>query len=345
MVEDSGEPARFKDLRREMGERMDNRRLGNGPLEVSELSFGTWLTVAGGIGREQAIRCIHAAVDHGITLFDTANQYGAGEAERVLGEALRAYPRDRYMVATKLYFPVGDEPDHGLSAAQIEKQLNRSLERLGVETIDLYQCHRYDKETPLEETLSALDRAVKAGKVRAIGFSEWTGEQIDAAAAIAGAGGLTAFSSSQPQYSMLWRKPEGKVFPACARHGIGNLAFSPLAHGVLTGKYAPGQPPPPGSRAASEQMNVFMESAGRHFRSDYLLEAVAELKPIAADLGLTMAQMGLAWVLRRAEVASAIIGASRPEQIADNVRAIGVTLPDEALKRMDQAVGGVVVWE
>jgi aryl-alcohol dehydrogenase-like predicted oxidoreductase len=324
---------------------MDNRRLGNGPLEVSELSFGTWLTVAGGIGREQAIRCIHAAVDHGITLFDTANQYGAGEAERVLGEALRAYPRDRYMVATKLYFPVGDEPDHGLSAAQIEKQLNRSLERLGVETIDLYQCHRYDKETPLEETLSALDRAVKAGKVRAIGFSEWTGEQIDAAAAIAGAGGLTAFSSSQPQYSMLWRKPEGKVFPACARHGIGNLAFSPLAHGVLTGKYAPGQPPPPGSRAASEQMNVFMESAGRHFRSDYLLEAVAELKPIAADLGLTMAQMGLAWVLRRAEVASAIIGASRPEQIADNVRAIGVTLPDEALKRMDQAVGGVVVWE
>jgi aryl-alcohol dehydrogenase-like predicted oxidoreductase len=324
---------------------MDNRRLGNGPLEVSELSFGTWLTVAGGIGREQAIRCIHAAVDHGITLFDTANQYGAGEAERVLGEALRAYPRDRYMVATKLYFPVGDEPDHGLSAAQIEKQLNRSLERLGVETIDLYQCHRYDKETPLEETLTALDRAVKAGKVRAIGFSEWTGEQIDAAAAIAGAGGLTAFSSSQPQYSMLWRKPEGKVFPACARHGIGNLAFSPLAHGVLTGKYAPGQPPPPGSRAASEQMNVFMESAGRHFRSDYLLEAVAELKPIAADLGLTMAQMGLAWVLRRAEVASAIIGASRPEQIADNVRAIGVTLPDEALKRMDQAVGGVVVWE
>jgi len=324
---------------------MHNRRLGNGPLEVSELSFGTWLTVAGGIGREQAIRCIHAAVDHGITLFDTANQYGAGEAERVLGEALRAYPRDRYLVATKLYFPVGDEPDHGLSAAQIEKQLNRSLERLGVETIDLYQCHRYDKETPLEETLTALDRAVKAGKVRAIGFSEWTGEQIDAAAAIAGAGGLTAFSSSQPQYSMLWRKPEGKVFPACARHGIGNLAFSPQAHGVLTGEYAPGQPPPPGSRAASEQMNVFMESAGRHFRSDYLLEAVAELKPIAADLGLTMAQMGLAWVLRRAEVASAIIGASRPEQIADNVRAIGVKLPEEALKRMDRAVGGVVVWE
>jgi len=333
------------DFASEIGDGVQYRRLGNGPLEVSELSFGTWLTVAGGIAREQAIRCIHAAVDCGITLFDTANQYGSGEAERVLGEALRAYPRDRYMVATKLYFPVGDEPDHGLSAAQIEKQLERSLGRLGVDAIDLYQCHRFDKETPLEETMAALDRAVKAGKARAIGFSEWTAEQIDAAAAVAGAGGLTAFSSSQPQYSMLWRKPEGKVFPACARHGIGNLAFSPLAHGVLTGKYAPGQPPPPGSRAASSEMNVFMETAGRHFRSDYLLEAVEQLKPIAADLGLTMAQMGLAWVLRRPEVASAIIGASRPEQVADNARAVGAKLPAEALERIDRAVGGVVVWE
>jgi aryl-alcohol dehydrogenase-like predicted oxidoreductase len=309
------------------------------------LSFGTWLTVAGGIGRAQAIRCIHAAVDHGITLFDTANQYGAGEAERVLGEGLKTYPRDRYLIATKLFFPVGDEPDHGLSAAQIEKQLNRSLERLGVDVIDLYQCHRYDKETPLEETLGALDRAVAAGKVRAIGFSEWTAVQIDAAAAITGRSGLTAFCSSQPQYSILWRKPEAQVFAACARHGIGNLAFSPLAHGVLTGKYKPGQPPPPGSRAASDAMNVFMETAGRHYRTDSLLDAVAQLKPIAADLGLTMAQMALAWVLRRPEVASAIIGASRPEQIADNVKAVGVKLPPEALDRIDKAVGGVVVWE
>src|SRR5271166_1757956 len=165
---------------------MQYRRLGNGPLEVSELSFGTWLTVAGGIGRQQAINCIHAAVDHGITLFDTANQYGAGEAERVLGEGLSAYPRDRYMVATKLYFPVGDEPDRGLSAAQVEKQLDRSLKRLDVDAIDIYQCHRYDKETRLEETMLALDRAVRAGKVRAIGFSEWTAEQIDGAAELAG---------------------------------------------------------------------------------------------------------------------------------------------------------------
>jgi aryl-alcohol dehydrogenase-like predicted oxidoreductase len=322
---------------------MQYRRLGKGPLEVSELSFGTWLTVAGGIGHEQAIRCIHAALDHGITLFDTANQYGAGEAERVLGEALRTHSRDRYMIATKLYFPVGDEPDHGLSAPQIEKQLDRSLQRLQTTYIDLYQCHRFDNETPLEETLAVLDHAVKSGKVRAIGFSEWAADQIDSAAAIASRNNLVPFSSSQPQYSMLWRKPETAVFSACARHGIGNLAFSPLAHGVLTGKYAPGQPPPPGTRAASDQMNLFMESAGRHYRSDFLLEAVDRLKPIAADLNLTMPQMALAWVLRRPEVASAIIGASRPEQIADNVRAIGVQLPTEALTQIDQVIASVAV--
>jgi aryl-alcohol dehydrogenase-like predicted oxidoreductase len=321
------------------------RQLGNGPLRVSELSFGTWLTVAGGIAREQAIRCIHAALDHGITLFDTANQYGAGEAERVLGEALRAYPHDKYLIATKLYFPVGNEPDRGLSAAQIEKQLDRSLARLGVDYIDLYQCHRYDKDTSLEETMQALDSAVQSGKVRAIGFSEWTAEQIEAAAAIADNARSIPFSSSQPQYSMLWRKPEATVFAACARHGIGNLAFSPLAHGVLTGKYMPGAPPPQGSRAASEEMNAFMETAGRHYRSDYLLAAVEQLKPIAAELGLTMVQMALAWVLRRPEVASAIIGASRPEQIEQNVRAVGITLPAEALERIDQVLNAVIVRE
>jgi 1-deoxyxylulose-5-phosphate synthase len=323
---------------------MQYRRLGNGPLNVSELSFGTWLTVAGGIAHDQAIRCIHAALDHGITLFDTANQYGAGSAERILGEALRVYPRDRYLIATKLYFPVGDEPDHGLSTAQIEKQLDRSLKRLNVDVIDLYQCHRFDKETPLDETLAALDRAVKSGKVRAVGFSEWTAEQIEAAGDVSASNNLTAFCSSQPQYSMLWRKPEAAVFATCGRHGIGNLAFSPLAHGVLTGKYAAGQPPPPDTRAASEEMNVFMESAGRHFRSDYLLEAVANLKPIAADLNLSMPQLALAWVLRRPEISSAIIGASRPEQIADNVRAVGVKLSKDVIERIDTAVGNVAVY-
>ena len=322
---------------------MRYRKLGKGPLEVSELSFGTWLTIAGGIAREESMRCIHAAFDHGITLFDTANQYGAGEAERVLGAALKSHPRERYLIATKLYFPVGDEPDHGLSPAQIEKQLNRSLERLGVDYIDLYQCHRYDKETPLEETLQALDRVVKAGKVRAIGFSEWTADEIDEASAIISNEGLVPFSASQPQYSMLWRKPESAVFPACMRHGIGNLAFSPLAHGVLTGKYAAGQAPPPRSRAASEQMNMFMETAGRHYRSDYLLEAVARLKPIAEELGLTMAQLALAWVLRRPEIASAIIGATRPEQIADNVRGVGIALAAGTLERIDAALEGAIV--
>ncbi len=322
---------------------MQYRWLGNGPLQVSELSFGTWLTVADGIARDQAIRCIHAALDHGITLFDTANQYGAGEAERVLGEALRPYPRDKYLIATKVYFPVGDEPGQGLSAAQIEKQLDRSLERLGADYVDLYQCHRYDKETPLHETLRALHQAIKAGKVRAIGFSEWTEEQIRESFKISTDCRFTPFCSSQPQYSMLWRKPEGAVFTTCARHGIGNLAFSPLAHGALTGKYAPGTPPPTDSRAANAQMNMFMETAGRHYRSDHLLAAVEKLKPIAADLGLTMVQMALAWVLRRPEVSSAIIGASRPEQIEQNVCAAGVTLPAEALASMDEALGAVVV--
>ncbi len=323
---------------------MQTRRLGTSQHQVSELSFGTWLTVAGGIAREQSIRCIQAALDCGITLFDTANQYGAGEAELVLGEALASYPRDRYLIATKLFFPVGDESGHGLSAAQIEKQLDRSLQRLGTDYIDLYQCHRYDRETPLEETMQALHRAVESGKVRAIGFSEWTGEQIESAAGVASANSLTPFASSQPQYSMLWRKPEREVFSACIRHGISNLAFSPLAHGVLTGKYKPGQPAPAGTRAASEEMNQFMETAGRHYRSDYLLSAVEQLKPIADDLGVTMAQMALAWVLRRPEVASAIIGASHPQQITDNVRAAGVILPPETLERIDQAISKVVVW-
>jgi len=324
---------------------MNVRSLGNAPFKVSEISFGTWLTVAGGVEREKSIRCIHAAAEHGINFFDTANEYGAGQAERVLGEALKSLQRDKLIVATKLYFPVGEELDHGLSAEQVEKQLNRSLERLGVDTIDLYYCHRFDKETPLEETIEALDRAVQSGKIRAIGFSEWTAEQIDAAMKVAGDRGWTRFCASQPQYSILWRKPEGKVFPECAKHGIGNVVFSPLAHGVLTGKYKPGVAPPPDSRAASEDMNRYMETAGRHYRSDHLLSAVENLKPIADDLGLTMPQMALSWVLRRSEVSSAIIGASRPEQIADNVRALDTKLPDDALHEIDKAVCNVVVWE
>jgi aryl-alcohol dehydrogenase-like predicted oxidoreductase len=324
---------------------MQFRRLGQGPLTVSEISFGTWLTVAGGVERGQAIACVHAALDQGINLFDTANQYGAGEAERVLGEALRTAPqsRDQYMVATKVFNPVGDEPDKGLSAAQIAKQLDRSLSRLGTDYIDLYQCHRYDRETPLDETLEALDRAVKSGKVRSIGLSEWPADKIVAAAQSTAAHGWTPMTSSQPQYSLLWRKPEAAVFAACKDYGLGNIVYSPLAQGVLTGKYKPGQPPPEGSRAANPEMNITMETNGRHFRSDFLLAAVARLNPIASDLGLTMTQLALAWVLRRPEVSSAIVGASRPEQIAASVAASGVTLPDEALVRMDDVLSAVVL--
>ncbi len=325
---------------------MNYRQLGQGPLTVSEISFGTWLTVAGGVERSQAIVCVHAALDHGITLFDTANQYGEGEAERCLGEALRrsSKSRDEYLIATKLFNQVGDEPDKGCSAAQVVKQLDRSLGRLGTDYIDLYQCHRYDKETPLEETLEALDRAVQSGKVRAIGVSEWPADKVIAAAEISTARGWTPMTSSQPQYSMLWRKPEAAVFAACSQHGVGNIVYSPLAQGVLTGKYKPGQPPPEGSRAANPAMNITMETKGRQFRSDHLLAAVAQLAPIAADLGLTMSQMALAWVLRRPEVSSAIVGASRPEQLAPSVAASGIALPAEALTRIDAVLGDVVLW-
>jgi len=324
---------------------MQYRRLGHGPLTVSEISFGTWLTLAGGVERAQAIDCVHAALEQGITLFDTANQYGAGEAERVLGEGLRTAPqsRDKYLIATKVFNPVGDESGKGLSAGQIAHQLDRSLERLGIDYIDLYQCHRYDKETPLDETLEALDRAVKSGKVRSIGLSEWPVDKINAAAESAKAHGWTPMTSSQPQYSMLWRKPEAAVFAACVNHGLGNIVYSPLAQGVLTGKYKPGQPPPEGSRAANPEMNITMETNGRHFRSDFLLAAVAKLKPIADDLGLTMTQLALAWVLRRPEVSSAIVGASRPEQIAASVAGSGITLPYEAILRIDAVLSPVVL--
>ena len=325
---------------------MQYRRLGTGPLTVSEISFGTWLTVGAAVERQQAIACIHAALEHGITLFDTANMYGDGEAERVLGEALRtsSSSRDQYLIATKLFNPVAPEPDRGLSAAQVVKQLDRSLERLGVDYIDLYQCHRYDKETPLDETLEALDRAVKSGKVRSIGLSEWPVDKIVAAAESCKAHGWTPMTSSQPQYSMLVRKPEAEVFAACREHGLGNIVFSPLAQGVLTGKYKPGQAPPPDSRAANPQINFTMETLGRRFRSDFLLAAVEELKPIASDLGMTMTQMALAWVLRRPEVSSAIVGASRPEQVVASASGSGIPLPEEALVRIDDILNPVVLF-
>jgi aryl-alcohol dehydrogenase-like predicted oxidoreductase len=308
---------------------MEYRKLGRSDLVVSEISLGSWLTYGGGVSRERAEACVRRAFDVGINFIDTANVYARGAAESFLGEVLQDTPRERYVLATKLYFPMS-ATDQGLSAAQIRKQLDASLQRLRVDHVDLYQCHRYDPETPLEETMAALTEAVRQGKTRYIGFSEWSADQIRAALALPG----ERFVSSQPQYSMLWREPERDVFPLCAAEGIGQIVWSPLAQGILTGKYSPGQPPPPDSRAASETMGGFLNG-----RLDArMLAGVQQLKPIAAELGLTLAQLALAWVLRRPEVSSAIIGASRPEQVEENARASGVRLDADVVRRIDEAL-------
>jgi 1-deoxyxylulose-5-phosphate synthase len=311
---------------------VEYRRLGRSDLTVSEVSLGSWLTYGGGVERARAEACLRAAFDAGINLVDTANVYATGGAETFLGEALAGVPRDRYVLATKVYFPMSPT-DRGLSAAQIEKQLDASLRRLRVPYVDLYQCHRYDPETPLEETLRALTRAVEAGKVRWIGFSEWTAPQIAAALAMSG---VARFVSSQPQYSLLYRVPEAEVFPLCAREGIGNVVWSPLAQGILTGKYRAGKAPPPDSRAASDKMGGFIQKR----LAAAVLQAVERLAPVAADLSLTLPQLALAWVLRRPEVSSAIIGATRPEQVTENARASGVTLSPEVIARVEAALGG-----
>jgi aryl-alcohol dehydrogenase-like predicted oxidoreductase len=309
---------------------MRYRKLGRSDLVVSEVSLGSWLTYGGGVSRERAEACVRAAFDAGINFIDTANVYATGGAESFLGEVLKDVPRGRYVLATKVYFPMSPT-DRGLSAAQIAKQLDASLRRLRVDHVDLYQCHRYDPETPLEETMTALTRAVRQGKTRYLGFSEWSADQLRAALALPG---VERFVSSQPQYSLLWRAPEAEIFPLCAREGIGQIVWSPLAQGILSGKYLPGAPPPADSRAASEQMGVFIQRR----LEPRVLEGVQRLVPIARDLGLTLPQLALAWVLRRPEVSSAIIGASRPEQVTENARASGVTLDAESLARIEAAV-------
>jgi aryl-alcohol dehydrogenase-like predicted oxidoreductase len=310
---------------------VEYRRLGRSELVVSEIALGSWLTYGGGVSRAAAEGCVRAAFDAGVNFVDTANVYANGGAESFLGEVLARIPRDRYVLATKLYFPMSAS-DRGLSAAQIRKQLDASLARLRVSYVDLYQCHRYDVGTPLEETMAALTEAVRQGKTRYIGFSEWTADQIRAALALPG----ERFVSSQPQYSMLWREPEADVFPLCAREGIGQIVWSPLAQGILTGKYAPGRPPPPDSRAASAEMGVFLQRR----LDDRVLERVERLRPIASELGLSLAQLALAWVLRRPEVTSAIIGATRPAQVVENAKASGVKLSPEVLARIDAALAG-----
>jgi 1-deoxyxylulose-5-phosphate synthase len=309
---------------------MQYRRLGNSELVVSEVSLGSWLTYGNGVDRGRAEACVQRAFDLGINFIDTANVYARGAAETFLGEVLRGVPRDRYVLATKVFFPMS-ATDRGLSAAQIRKQLDASLHRLHVDPVDLYLCHRYDPATPLEETMQALAEAVQSGKVRYLGFSEWAPDQIRASLAVPGA---VRWVSSQPQYSLLWRAPEAEVFPLCAREGIGQIVWSPLAQGVLTGKYRPGQPPPAGSRATSDAMNAFLELDER------VLAGVQRLLPIARELGVSLPQLALAWVLRRPEVSSAIVGASRPEQVAENAAASGLKLSAEVVARMEAAVAG-----
>ncbi|MEO8194774.1 MAG: aldo/keto reductase family protein [Gemmatimonadales bacterium] len=310
---------------------MKYRQLGDSDLHVSEVSLGSWLTYGLGVEDSNARACLARAFDLGINLIDTANVYGKGAAESFLGKALSGRDRSSYILATKLYFPMTDT-DRGLSAAQIYKQIDASLERLKTDYVDLYQCHRYDVNTPLEETMEALTTVVRQGKARYLGFSEWNAEQIKAALAIPG---VEKFVSSQPQYSMLWRPPEKEVFPLCAANGIGQIVWSPLAQGVLTGKYLPGHPPPADSRAANAEMNTFWAD---DLRSDAVLTAVQDLRPIAARLGLTMAQMAIAWVLREPAVSSAIVGASRPQQVDDNVAASGVIIPQDDLDEIDRVL-------
>jgi len=273
----------------------------------------------------------------GINFIDTANVYGRGAAETFLGEALKSRPRDSYVLATKVYFPMSDT-DSGLSRAQIEKQLDASLRRLQTDVIDLYQCHRYDTDTPLEETLEALNDAVESGKVRYIGFSEWPAERIEAALKLQRQNGWAKFVSSQPQYSLVWREPERDVIPVCAANGISQIVWSPLGQGVLTGKYDPDQPPPQGTRATSEEMGGFIQ---RLMQPD-LLRAVQRLKPIAEQAGLSLPQFSLAWILREPNVASAIIGASRPEQVHENAKASGAVVDPRMFEQAEAIIDEVM---
>jgi aryl-alcohol dehydrogenase-like predicted oxidoreductase len=309
---------------------MKYRKLGSSDLEVSEISLGSWLTYSGGVAREQSEACVRAAFDAGINFIDTANVYGRGASESLLGEVLAGYERSSYVLATKVYFPMSDT-DRGLSAAQIHKQIDASLKRLRTDHVDLYQCHRYDEQTPLEETMGALTEVVAAGKARYIGFSEWPVQRVEESLALPH---VARWVSSQPQYSMIWRGPEGELIPLCEREHISQIVWSPLAQGVLSGKYLPGQAPPQDSRAASDEMNEFIG----WLLEDRVLESVQRLLPIAEDLGISLAQLALAWVLRQPNVASAIVGASRPEQVHANAAASGITLDAPTLAAVDEAL-------
>jgi aryl-alcohol dehydrogenase-like predicted oxidoreductase len=319
---------------------MRYRQLGSSDLQVSEIALGSWLTYGVGVDDTAARACVDKAFEVGINFIDTSNVYGRGAAETFLGDVLQSRERDSYVLATKLFFPMDDTGENqGLSRQQVFKQIDDSLRRLRTDYVDLYQCHRYDSQTPLEETMEALTEVVRQGKARYLGFSEWTAAQIRAALELSPP--LEKFVSSQPQYSILWRVPEREVIPLCAANGISQIVFSPLAQGVLTGKYKPGAPPPPDTRMASERMGWAMD----RFSSEQVLQAVQRLQPVADGLGVTMAQLAIAWVLREPNVAAAIIGASRPQQVEDNASASGIEFDEATLAAIDEAVADVVVYD
>ena len=318
---------------------MEHRRLGRSGLKISEITLGNWLTHGSQIDETAATACVRTALDLGITTFDTADIYAATAAEEVLGRALRGQRREGVEIFTKCYWPVGPGAnDRGLSRKHIVEACHASLRRLQTDYVDLYQAHRFDYEAPLEETLRAFEDLVRQGKALYIGVSEWTAEQIAEAVEIADAMGFDRIISNQPQYSMLWRVIEERVIPTCDEHGIGQIVWSPLAQGVLTGKYEPGKAPPEGSRAADAKVGMFV----RGFMTDDILTAVAGLKPIAAECGLTMAQFAVAWVLQNPSVSAALIGASRPDQVTDNAAASGVRLEPEVLEAVDKVLVDVI---
>ncbi|CAA9369565.1 MAG: Potassium channel beta chain [uncultured Nocardioidaceae bacterium] len=318
---------------------MDFRHLGTSGLKVSEISFGNWLTHGSQVEEEQALACVHRALDEGITTFDTADVYANTKAESVLGRALDGTRRESVEIFTKVYFPTGPggPNDSGLSRKHIHESINGSLTRLGTDYVDLYQAHRYDHETPLEETMEAFADVVHAGKALYIGVSEWTAEELRSAHSLARELKIPLVSN-QPQYNMLWRVIESEVIPTCAELGIGQIVWSPIAQGVLTGKYLPGEEPPADSRAADKEVGGFM---GDRLR-DETLTRVQELKPVADDLGLSLAQLAVAWVLENPGVSSAIIGASRPEQVSENAAASGRSLDADVLKAIDEVLDPVI---
>lgn len=320
---------------------MQYRRLGQWGIKVSVIGLGSWLTYGRAVGEDVARTCIRRAYERGVTFFDTANVYGRGRAEETIGRAVAEFPRDSVVLATKVYFPMGEGPnDRGLSRKHVTEQLHHSLRRLGTEYIDLYQCHRYDRATPLEETCSVMNDLVRAGKILYWGVSEWNADQIAAAVMLCRARGWSEPASNQPQYSALWRRIEERVLPACAQYGLGNVVWSPLAMGVLTGKYASVKEPPSGTRASGQELEMMED----YFKQP-ILDAVQRVVPLAKEAGCTLSQLSLAWCLRRPEVSSTIVGATRPEQIDDNAAAGSLTVDPAIFARMDEILRPVAPHE